>query len=284
MAQQLASGLVLRRAERSEAPLDVILCTNLAHAGPTFRESLLAALPLDARAWAEGHVGIVESLVIRMVADPPAEEGIRDPLLVWTNGYGEFPVERRAFKGRFPPVSALRPVDDMRAEETRKLYTYNTFHAALAYRGALHGCETIGDCFADAAVLDGAKGALRESCRALQSEYGWSDDEMARWADGVVSQTANPALGDTVARYGADPRRKLGRSDRITGPLLLARRHDVPTPYLTRVLAAALHYQDPDRRGRRSRAGAGDGSRARHCRSRAVRLLRGRGRPRGPGR
>ncbi len=137
----------------------------------------------------------------------------------------------------------------MRAEETRKLYTYNTFHAALAYWGALHGCETIADCFADAVVLDGAEGALRESCRALQAEYGWSDDEMARWADSVVSQTDSPALGDTVARYGADPRRKLGRSDRIAGPLLLARRHGVPAPYLTRVLAAALLYDHPDDAG-----------------------------------
>ncbi|MFL7811241.1 MAG: mannitol-1-phosphate 5-dehydrogenase, partial [Anaerolineae bacterium] len=131
----------------------------------------------------------------------------------------------------------------------RKLYTYNTFHAALAYRGALRGCETIADCFADTVVLDGAKGALDESCRALQAEYGWSKHQMARWADGVVAQTDNPTLGDTVARYGADPRRKLGRSDRIVGPLLLARRHNILAPYLTQVLVAALLYRDPNDAG-----------------------------------
>ncbi len=246
VAQQLASGLCLRQRERPEATLDIILCANLAHAGPAFREPLWAALPPDVQAWAETHVGIVESLVIRMVADPPPKEVARDPLLVWTNGYAEFPVERHAFKGGLPPVPGLRPVDDMRAEEMRKLYTYNTFHAALAYFGALHGCETVVDCFTDPTVLAEAEGALDESRRALQAEHGWGDNEMSQWIAGVLAQTNNPALGDTVARYGADPRRKLRRRDRLVGPLLLARRHGITTPHLTRAVAAALLYPNPN--------------------------------------
>ena len=174
-----------------------------AHAGPAFREPLWAALPPRVHPWAEGQIGIVESLVIRMVAEPPAEELARDPLLVWTDGYAGFPVARQAFKGGFPSVPALRPVDDMRAEELRKLYTYNTFH----------------------------------------------DDQMSQWIAGVLAQTNNPALRDTVARYGADPRRKLRRSDRLVGPLLLARKHEIAAPHLTRTLAAAFLYQNPDDAG-----------------------------------
>jgi mannitol-1-phosphate 5-dehydrogenase len=246
VAQQLADGLCLRQKERPNAALNIILCANLAHAGPTFREPLWAALPLPVRAWAEAQVGIVESLVIRMVTAPPAEALARDPLVVWTNGYAEFPVERDAFKSDIPSVPALWPVDDMRAEELRKLYTYNTFHAALAYFGALRGCETVMDCFANPAVLADAKGALDESRQALRAEYGWSDAEMTSWVAGVLAQTNNPALRDTVARYGADPHRKLRRSDRLVGPLLLARQHGIPTPHLTRALAAALRYRNSD--------------------------------------
>ncbi len=245
VAQQMASGLALRHAERPGAPLDIILCANLAHAGPAFREPLLAAMPPDLRPWAEAYVGIVESMVIRMVAEAPAEELARDPLLVWTNGFAEFPVEREAFRGALPPIPGLRPVDNMRAEELRKLYTYNTFHAALAYFGALHGYETVVDCLADPAVLADARGALDESCEALQAECGWRDDEMSRWTAGVIAQTNNPALRDTVGRYGADTRRKLRRSDRIVGPLLLARSHGVAAPHLTRAMAAALLYRNP---------------------------------------
>ncbi|MGC9467371.1 MAG: C-GCAxxG-C-C family (seleno)protein [Anaerolineae bacterium] len=252
VAEQLATCLTVRHRRCPDVPLNIILCTNLAHAGPAFREPLWASLPPHLLAWANEHIGIVESLVIRMVTEPPSEEMARDPLLVWTNGYAEFPVARQGFKGDLPDVPALRPVDDMRAEETRKLYTYNTFHAALAYFGALQGCEMVVECFAAPAVLADAKGALDESQSALQAEYGWGDDEMSRWIAGVVAQTNNPALRDTVVRYGADPRRKLGRDDRLVGPLLLAHEHGVAAPHLTRAVAAALHYQNPDDEGARA--------------------------------
>ncbi|MGC9523820.1 MAG: hypothetical protein ACP5HG_18360, partial [Anaerolineae bacterium] len=249
VAQQLASGLCLRQSQRAEATLDIILCTNLAHAGPVFCELLWAALPPDVGRWAETHIGVVESLVIRIVTTPPPEVLARDPLLVWANDYGQFPVDQHAFKGSLPPVPGLRPMDDVRAEEMRKLYTYNTFHAALAYFGALHGCESVMDCFANPVVLANAKGALDESRRALQAAHGWGDDEMSTWVAGVLAHTNNPTLGDTVARFGADPRRKLRRSDRLVGPLLLARQHGIATPHLTRALAAALLYADPNDEG-----------------------------------
>jgi mannitol-1-phosphate 5-dehydrogenase len=130
VAQQLAPGIAYRQAKRRDAPLDVVLCTNLAHAGPQFRDLLHDALPPEAREYMESHIGIVESLVIRIVTKAPSELHRREPLLVWTNGYPELPVDRHGFKGEIPQVAGLRLVDDMRAEETRKLYTYNTFQAA----------------------------------------------------------------------------------------------------------------------------------------------------------
>jgi len=249
VAQQLASGLSRRHANRPDSTLNIILCTNLAHAGPAFQEPLLAALTPETQAWAETHVGVIESLVIRMIAAPPAEELARDPLIVWTNGYAVFPVDRHAFRGEIPAVASLRLVDDMRAEELRKLYTYNTFHAALAYFGALRGCESIMDCFADPQVRTAATGALAESGQALQAECGFPAEDMAAWLDAVQTQTQNPALRDTVARYGGDPRRKLRRADRLVGPLLLARKHDIATPHLTRATAAALLYNNLDDAG-----------------------------------
>ncbi len=242
VATQMISGLQRRRTLRPHAPLDIILCTNLAHAALEFSAALQAVLPEDLRAYVEQQVGIVESLVIRMVVEPPAEERIRDPLLVWTNGYAELPVDRHAFKGAIPSVRGLRWVDDMRAEEMRKLYTYNTFHAALAYWGALHGYEHIVDCLADTQVRGEALGALNESSQALQAEYHFSADEMRRWNEGVVHQTNNPTLGDRVSRQAADPLRKLRREDRLIGPILLARKHAIPTPHLVRATAAAFLY------------------------------------------
>ncbi len=244
VAIQMIPGLQRRRTLRAHVPLDIILCTNLAHAALEFSTALRAVLPEGLHAYVEQQVGIVESLVIRMVAEPPEEERIRDPLLVWTNGYAEFPLDWHAFKGAVPSVRGLRLVDDMRAEETRKLYTYNTFHAALAYWGALYGYERIVDCLVDARVRREALGALNESSQALQAEWHFPADEMARWNEGVVHQTNNPTLGDRVSRQGADPQRKLRRDDRLIGPILLARKYAIPTPHLIRATAAAFLYHN----------------------------------------
>jgi mannitol-1-phosphate 5-dehydrogenase len=90
------------------------------------------------------------------------------------------------------------------------------------------------------------EGALDEIGRALQAEYGFAQEEMAHWNAGVLRQTDNPTLGDTVARHGADPRRKLKRADRLVGPALLARKHGVAPFHLVRAIAAGFLYNDPD--------------------------------------
>jgi mannitol-1-phosphate 5-dehydrogenase len=258
VAHTMLPGLAQRRAARPDAALDILLCANLSHAAAHFRAALdsaalAAAAPAEMRAYLTGRLGLVETLVMRMVADPPAAERAREPLLVWTNGLAQFPVDGRAFRGPVPgapgPLPAppgLRPVNDMRAEETRKLYTYNMCHAALAYLGALRGHDLTVDCLADPWVRTETEAALEESSRALQAEYGFAAAEMARWNAGVIAQTDNPTLGDRVARHGADPRRKLKRSDRLVGPALLANSHGIPPLHLARAIAAAFHFQNPD--------------------------------------
>jgi mannitol-1-phosphate 5-dehydrogenase len=128
----------------------------------------------------------------------------------------------------------------------RKLYTYNTFQAALAYLGAGRGCKLAVECIADPEIRAEAEGALVEASRALQAEYGFAAGEMDDWMEDVVAQTNNPILGDTVKRLAADPRRKLGREDRLVGPALLAHKHRLQPRHLIRAIAAGLGYADPD--------------------------------------
>jgi mannitol-1-phosphate 5-dehydrogenase len=245
VAQQLTPGLLNRCAERPAAPLDILLCTNLIHAAESFRSLLLQGLPREAQQYAAEHVGVVETLAMRGVVEPPADVRARDPLLVWTDGFTDFPVDRCAFKGEIPQVPGLRLVGDMRAEEVRKLYTYNMAHAALAYLGARRGYILTADSVADRQVWAEVEGALREALAALQMEYAFADGDTERWTERVLSRMDNPTLGDRVARVGADPRRKLGREDRLVGPALLALRHGLETAHLARAVAAALWFENP---------------------------------------
>jgi C_GCAxxG_C_C family probable redox protein len=49
-----------------------------------------------------------------------------------------------------------------------------------------------------------------------------------------------------VRRYASDPRRKLARADRLVGPLLLCRQHNLPFDALAHAVAAALLYTSPN--------------------------------------
>ena len=243
VAQQLVPMLLQRMEVRPNSPFDVMLCVNLSHAGEKFTHALRKACPAEKVEQLLANTGIVETLVIRICPQVQVDLRQKEPLLVLTNGYPTLHVERKAFKGEIPNMPSLRLVEDMRAEETRKIYTYNMAQAALAYHGALRGYERIVDCIDDEKVHAEAEGALGEVSLALTAAYGFTPEDMADWNHGVMEQTANPALGDTVQRMGADPIRKLRRDDRLAGAALLCLQYGIQPTYLMRALAAALHYQ-----------------------------------------
>ena len=252
VAQSLLPGLAQRREERPDAALDILLCANLSHAAAHFRAARArgdCGQPhrRRCRRISNTRVGLVETLVMRMVADPPAAERDREPLLVWTNGLAQFPVDGRAFRaGLLPDVPGLRPVNEhARRGDAQALHLQHVSRRARL-PGRLRGHELTVDCLADPWVRGEAEAALDEVSRALQAEYGFSPEEMARWNAGVIAQTDNPTLNDRVARHGADPRRKLKRSDRLVGPALLARAHGIPPVHLARAIAAAFRFSSPD--------------------------------------
>jgi len=252
VANGMAPGLVRRSATRSQVPLDILICTNLMHAGPRFQEALERSVPREAHEYLDSQVGIVETLVIRIAPDVPSGLREQDPLAVLTNGYPELPVDARAFKGPLPEVPALRFVDDMRAEERRKIYTYNMAHAVLAYQGARRGHALIVSCLADPTVRCATEAALRESSQALQAEHGFSAAEMEGWQARVLSDFGNPVLGDTVKRCAAGSSRKLRRNDRLVGPALLALKHGIEPVRIVDAIAAALRYVDVEDPGARA--------------------------------
>jgi len=234
--------MILKRKTVNSAPLNIVLCTNLIHAGPIFKGHLYKNLTQEQQAHFSEYVGIIESLVIRICPNPPAEEIEKDALVVWTNGYSVLPVEQSAFKGELPQLPFFRYVQDMRAEEIRKIYTYNMCHAVLSYHGYQLGYTLLVDCLADKALEVEALGALGEVSSALQKEYGFTKEEMNTWIQGVLVQTNNRTVGDTVIRSAADPLRKLKKSDRLIGPALLCLRDGIKPTHLIRAIGAAFHY------------------------------------------
>jgi mannitol-1-phosphate 5-dehydrogenase len=242
-AEELQDLILTRKEKRGDnAALDILLCTNLIHAGPKFETILLDGLSDSDAQYYKEKVGIVETLVIRICPNPPENVAKAHPFIVWTNGCPELPVDKHGFKGDIPPVSTLRIVEDMRAEEIRKIYTYNMCHAVLSYHGHMAGHTLLVDCLADPLIRFEGEGALEEVSAALQKEYDFTEEEMGVWVKGVLDQTNNTTIGDTVIRSAADPLRKLKRDDRMIGPIQLCLRNGIDPKHLIQAVGAALYY------------------------------------------
>jgi mannitol-1-phosphate 5-dehydrogenase len=244
VASALQKLIINRITVRPNTPIDILLCTNLVHAGPLFQQYLYKNLEKSYQEYFSKNVGIVESLVIRIAPPAPQEEIEKDPLVVWTNGYSEFPVDKNGFKGTPPTIPNFRFVQDMRAEEKRKIYTYNMSHAILGYYGYQLGYDLLVESLTDSFIRGEVIGALDEVSKALQVEYGFSKTEMDNWIESVISHTNNPTIGDSVLRMAADPIRKLKKDDRLVGPALLCLKNGIEPNHIIKGIAAAFHYEN----------------------------------------
>jgi mannitol-1-phosphate 5-dehydrogenase len=235
LAPALAAGMKARAAT-----LDVILCENQLHCSDLLRgyvAPLLDAAQLE-------KLGLVESVVSRMVPVLSEADRAQDPLLAVAEDYAVLPVDRTAFLGPIPEVSALRPVENFSAYVERKLYVHNLGHAVAAYLGYQRHYEFIWQAMQDAAVRETVVGAMQEAGEALARKHGFPREELTRHRDDLVRRFENAALGDTVLRVGRDPVRKLRPDDRLVGAALTCLDWDVEPRSIIQGIVAALRF-DP---------------------------------------
>ena len=241
----LAKGLQ-RRFEQGGAPLDIIVCENLIHAGSFLREKVRAQLPESCHAALDAQVGFVEASIGRMVPVMTAAHRAADPLLVCVEAYCELPVDRDAFRGPIPEIAHLKPIPNFGAYVERKLFVHNMSHAATAYLGRLHGHEYIWQAIRDEQVREMVAAATAESCEALARRRGLDRHELEAHRLDLERRYRNKALADQVERVARDPVRKLGPEDRIIGAAKQCVEAGVDPRYISLIAAAAMHYENPD--------------------------------------
>ena len=245
VAELLAAG-ISRKAESGpgtkENPLDIIICANVVGPAQMLRERIESRLTEAGKKRFAGSVGLVESLVVRIGIEPTSEMKQEDPLTVVTNGFPYLVVDKTGFKGTLPDVDGLEFTENIGRDEIRKIYTYNMIHAVFAYLGAGKGYTDVLESLGDEQIMACARGALEEAGTGLQNEYGLTDEERAKWYDEVMTNMTNPALADSIARIGRDPKRKLEREGRLTGAALLCKKHGYYPHYLCKAIGAALLF------------------------------------------
>ncbi len=240
----LAMGLQ-RRFEQGGAPLDIIVCENLIHAGSFLREKVRAQLPEAWHAALDAQTGFVEASIGRMVPVMTEAQKAADPLLVCVEAYCELPVDRDAFRGPIPEIAHLKPIPNFGAYVERKLFVHNMSHAATAYLGSLHGHEYIWQAIRDEKVRELVAAATAESCEALARRRGLDRHELEAHRLDLERRYHNKALADQVERVARDPVRKLGPEDRVIGAAKQCMEAGVDPRYIALVAAAAMHYENP---------------------------------------
>lgn len=246
LAPLLAAGLRQHRGR-----INVLVFDNSRGAAARLRQEVAGGARTGA-----GRHGYADALVERIVVRGPGGPDA-GPRFLGEARTGVV-VDASALRAPLPRLGGLLLVDDYEAHVLRKLYVFSAGHAAAAYLGALYGHRLLADAVADPRVRVDVLGAMAEGQAGLAARYGvrFAGGPARRLAE--LTRFASRELGDTVARVGREPLRKLGPQDRVVGPALAAAAAGVVPVALARVAAAALLTGDLDdgARARLHRLGA----------------------------
>lgn len=87
---------------------------------------------------------------------------------------------------------------------------------------------------------------MNESGQALIKKHGFKPEDYEEHVKDLIHRFSNVALGDTVARVGKDPIRKLKPDDRLIGGAKLALEYGITPVNFVKGIKAALSYDNPD--------------------------------------
>ncbi len=283
IAPLVAEGMRRRRALGVTVPLNLILCENLKGAAEIFRGMVDTELSMvdtelsmvdnelsmvdknlpipDGDVSPSGmnpkprnpdliytrtHLGLVDTVIGRMVPPPTLEMRQADPGLILVEPYKELPVDRAGFAGEIPQVVGMEPCENFPAYTARKLYIHNCGHAVLAYLGYLKGYEYGWQALQDAEIYAQVRQAMNEAKAGIVAHYGVQGGWLEAHIEDLLKRFTNRKLGDTVFRLGRDPLRKLAPSDRLVGAARLAQEAGIQPLAIAGGIAAALRFDPPD--------------------------------------
>ncbi|NSW91608.1 MAG: mannitol-1-phosphate 5-dehydrogenase [Firmicutes bacterium] len=246
IAKPIALGLKKRWRIGNTRPLNIIICENLLDANRYLEKLLKQELEEDEKKLFDKKIGLVEASIGRMVPIMTEEMQEGNPLRVYVEKYCELPVDKDAFKGEIPRINNMVPFSPFDLYIQRKLFMHNMGHATAAYLGFMNNYKYIWETCSDSSIKLITFKALLESSMALSLEHNYSLQKLIVHADDLIYRFGNRLLGDTVARVGRDPVRKLSENDRLVGAARLCIRNGINPVYISIGIAAGYAFSLED--------------------------------------
>jgi fructuronate reductase len=218
---QIVRGLEARMRDDA-GPVTVLSCDNLSHNGRTlaalvddFVTLVPAGRPLAS--WIAENVRFPSSMVDRIVPATTAADhaevrrliGLDDEGAVVTEPFRQWVIEDDFTAGR-PAWDAAGALftDDVTPYEVMKLRMLNGAHSALAYLGALAGCDTIASAMAHEAFATVAHRLMHDDARPTLDPPPAGID-LDEYTGQLLDRFANPALHHRTVQVAMDGSQKL---------------------------------------------------------------------------
>ena len=234
IAPFLAEGFTFRTR-----PLNILVCENLIHAPAVLRDHVSGYLTdlsvLD-------KIGFAGATIGRMVPVMSLLQRADDPTVIAVERFCTLPVDADAVIRPMPELLHTVYCTPFAFEEGKKLYIHNMGHALTAYFGALSGYTYIWQAIEDDSICSQVRDAMMATAQALAGKYDESLPELTAYVDDLLVRFANKGLGDTIARVGADPLRKLAPGDRLLGAIDLCREQGTDYSVISAGVSAAQRY------------------------------------------
>lgn len=242
VAPLVAAGL--RRAAR---PVNVVAVENAIAPGAQLRAHVSRQLE---RRWATRRTarrildrhGFSSGLALQIVAARMLDPDSRVPLTFLADSERRLVVDGRELVRPLEPAAEVVVSMNYPAWVRGKLYTFNAAHAAAAYLGDLKGYRFVHAAVRDPEIRPVVAAIARAGRAGVLARYGKAASLTTPTPGEVLRRLGNAALDDSVARVARDPLRKLGRTERLVGPAVLAAEAGLCTAASTLAMAAALRY------------------------------------------
>lgn len=241
IAKSIAAGLKRRWKTRND-PLNILICENMLDADEYLGSLIKKELEPGLIHIFDERVGLVETVVGRMVPVMTREMQDGNILRICVEEFCELPVDKDAFKGSIPAIKNMIPSTPFSFFVRRKLFIHNMGHAITAYLGYLKGYQYIADAIENPVIRKIATDAMISSALALSKNYSLRPDETFDCVYDLIYRFGNKQLGDTISRVGRDARRKLSSNDRLVGAARLCNDNNVNAESICIGIAAAVKF------------------------------------------
>ncbi|KGT92903.1 hypothetical protein NG99_13300 [Erwinia typographi] len=234
--------------DQRQSALNIITCENWKDPARVLSESIRAHLSAEHAALFTGRTGVAQAVVMRSAVDPTPEMLLHDPLIVPVQDFWELPVDAANIRGQQPAIKGVVYQDNFAGFLERKIFTYNTGNATIAYLGYLKKLYSLADAANDSFIVSVLENVYTATNLALSRRHHCSLEEQTAFSLQAKRKYQDYAIIDDVRRHAADPLRKLGPDDRLIGAAKLVSEYDLPLDGIATSIAAALYYdnqQDP---------------------------------------